>query len=103
MTGRSAGGLVSGRPHGLDELRNHEGWRNNPPNTNSNGIGDMFLLVKGAKHGLIKGEAQDTQLDGSKSGLVVGMQGKPSLGGAPSARPRCDLKIASGSTPRPPR
>ena len=25
------------------------------------GVGDMFLLVKGAQHGLIKGEAQDEQ------------------------------------------
>jgi type VI secretion system secreted protein Hcp len=68
-----------------------------PPNTNSNGIGDMFLLVKGAKHGLIKGEAQDTQ---HKDEIEVlswswGMQGKPSLGGgaATGKASMHDLKI----------
>jgi type VI secretion system secreted protein Hcp len=43
----------------------------------------MFLSVKGAKHGQINGEAQDSQ---HKSEIEVlgwswGMQGKPSLGG----------------------
>jgi type VI secretion system secreted protein Hcp len=68
-----------------------------PPNTNSNGLGDMFLLVKGAKHGLIKGEAQDTQ---HKDEIEVlswswGMQGKPSLGGgaATGKASMHDLKI----------
>jgi type VI secretion system secreted protein Hcp len=68
-----------------------------PPNTNSNGIGDMFLLVKGAKHGLIKGESQDTQ---HKDEIDVlswswGMQGKPSLGGgaATGKASMHDLKI----------
>jgi type VI secretion system secreted protein Hcp len=68
-----------------------------PPNTNSNGIGDMFLLVKGAKHGLIKGESQDTQ---HKDEIDVlswswGMQGKPSLGGgaATGKASMQDLKI----------
>jgi len=68
-----------------------------PPNTNSNGIGDMFLLVKGAKHGLIKGEAQDTQ---HKDEIEVlswswGMQGKPSLGGGAASGKASmhDLKI----------
>jgi len=68
-----------------------------PANTNSNGIGDMFLLVKGAKHGLIKGEAQDTQ---HKDEIEVlswswGMQGKPSLGGGAASGKASmhDLKI----------
>ena len=47
------------------------------------GIGDMFLMVKGAKCGLIKGEAQD---DVHKGEIEVlrwswGMQAKSSLGG----------------------
>jgi type VI secretion system secreted protein Hcp len=47
------------------------------------GVGDMFLSVKGAKSGLIKGEAQD---DVHKGEIEVlrwswGMQAKPSLGG----------------------
>jgi type VI secretion system secreted protein Hcp len=45
--------------------------------------GDMFLMVKGARCGLIKGEAQD---DAHKGEIEVlswswGMQAKPSLGG----------------------
>jgi len=57
----------------------------------------MFLLVKGAKHGLIKGEAQDTQ---HKDEIEVlswswGMQGKPSLGGGAASGKASmhDLKI----------
>jgi len=47
----------------------------------SGGAGDMFLMVKGAKHGLIKGESPDTQ---HKDEIEVlswswGMQAKPSL------------------------
>ena len=47
------------------------------------GTGDMFLLVKGARCGLIKGEAQD---DAHKGEIEVlrwswGMQAKTSLGG----------------------
>jgi type VI secretion system secreted protein Hcp len=47
------------------------------------GVGDMFLKVKGAKHGPIKGESQG---DGHKGEIDVlgwswGMQAKPSLGG----------------------
>src|SRR2546423_11986767 len=47
------------------------------------GVGDMFLMVKGAKCGLIKGEAQD---DVHKGEIEVlrwswGMQAKSSLGG----------------------
>ena len=47
------------------------------------GVGDMFLMVKGAKCGLIKGEAQD---DIHKGEIEVlrwswGMQAKTSLGG----------------------
>jgi type VI secretion system secreted protein Hcp len=54
-----------------------------PPNTTTSGIGDMFLMVKGAKHGVIKGESQDSQ---HKDEIEVlswswGMQGKPILGG----------------------
>ena len=43
----------------------------------------MFLMVKGAKHGLIKGESQDTQHKGEIDvlGWSWGMQGKPNLGG----------------------
>jgi type VI secretion system secreted protein Hcp len=43
----------------------------------------MFLMVKGAKHGVIKGESQDTQHKGDIDvlGWSWGMQGKPSLGG----------------------
>ena len=49
----------------------------------SNGSGDMFLMVKGAKHGLIKGESQDTQHKGEIDVLSWswGMQARPSLGG----------------------
>jgi type VI secretion system secreted protein Hcp len=49
----------------------------------SNGTGDMFLMVKGAKHGLIKGEAQDDQHKGEIEVVSWswGMQAKPSLGG----------------------
>jgi type VI secretion system secreted protein Hcp len=47
------------------------------------GAGDMFLMVKGARHGLIKGEAQD---ESHKEEIEVlrwswGMQARPSLGG----------------------
>ena len=43
----------------------------------------MFLMVKGAKHGLIKGESQDAQHKGEIDvlGWSWGMQGKPNLGG----------------------
>ena len=49
----------------------------------SMGAGDMFLSVKGAKHGAINGEAQDTVHKGEIEvlGWSWGMQGKPSLGG----------------------
>ena len=49
----------------------------------SDAAGDMFLMVKGAKHGLIKGESQDTQHKGEIDVLSWswGMQAKPSLGG----------------------
>ena len=63
----------------------------------SNGTGDMFLLIKGAKHGLIKGESQDAQ---HKDEIEVlswswGMQGKPSLGGGAASGKASvhDLKI----------
>ncbi len=43
----------------------------------------MFLMVKGAKHGLIKGEAEDNDHKGEIEVLSWswGMQGKASLGG----------------------
>ena len=47
------------------------------------GTGDMFLMVKGAKHGLIKGESQDDQHKGEIEVVSWswGMQAKPALGG----------------------
>ncbi len=57
----------------------------------------MFLMVKGAKHGVIKGEAQDSA---HKSEIEVlswswGMQGRPALGGggASGKATMNDLKI----------
>ncbi len=52
----------------------------------SGAAGDMFLLVKGAKHGLIKGEAQDDKHGGEIEVVSWswGMQGKPSFGGGPA-------------------
>ena len=49
----------------------------------SGGAGDMFLMVKGAKHGVIKGESQDGQHKGEIDVLSWswGMQAKTSLGG----------------------
>jgi type VI secretion system secreted protein Hcp len=69
--------------------------------------GDMFLMVKGAKGGVINGEAQD---DAHKGEIEVlswswGMQGKASLGGGNAAGKAAmhDLKITkrvdSASTP----
>jgi len=47
------------------------------------GAGDMFLMVKGAKHGVIKGESQDGQHKGEIEILSWswGMQAKTNLGG----------------------
>jgi type VI secretion system secreted protein Hcp len=47
------------------------------------GVGDMFLMVKGARHGVIKGESQDDQHKGEIDVVSWswGMQAKPSLGG----------------------
>ena len=47
------------------------------------GAGDMFLMVKGAKHGLIKGESQDGQHKGEIEVLSWswGMQAKANIGG----------------------
>ena len=63
----------------------------------SNGTGDMFLMVKGAKHGLIKGEAQDDQHKGEIEVVSWswGMQAKPSLvGGTASGKATInDLRI----------
>ncbi len=52
----------------------------------SAGSGDMFLMVKGAKHGLIKGESQDEQHKGEieVTSWSWGMQGRPHLGGGAS-------------------
>ena len=49
----------------------------------SSGAGDMFLMVKGAQHGLIKGESQDDQHKGEIDVLSWswGMQAKAALGG----------------------
>jgi type VI secretion system secreted protein Hcp len=71
------------------------------------GVGDMFLMVKGAKHGLIKGESQDDQHKGEIDVLSWswGMQGRPTLGGgvATGKATMHDLKIVkkvdSASTP----
>jgi type VI secretion system secreted protein Hcp len=61
------------------------------------GSGDMFLMVKGAKHGLIKGESQDDQHKGEIDVLSWswGMQGKPTLGGGSASGKAAinDLKI----------
>jgi type VI secretion system secreted protein Hcp len=73
----------------------------------SSGAGDMFLMVKGAKHGLIKGESQDDQHKGEIDVLSWswGMQGKPTLGGGAATGKATihDLKIVkrvdSASTP----
>jgi len=53
------------------------------PVSGASGAGDMFLSVKGAKHGPINGEAQDDQHKNEIEvlGWSWGMQGKPSLGG----------------------
>jgi type VI secretion system secreted protein Hcp len=49
----------------------------------SAGTGDMFLMVKGAKHGLIKGESQDDQHKGEIDVISWswGMQAKQNIGG----------------------
>jgi type VI secretion system secreted protein Hcp len=49
----------------------------------SGGAGDMFLMVKGAKHGLIKGESPDDQHKGEIEVVSWswGMQAKVSIGG----------------------
>jgi type VI secretion system secreted protein Hcp len=63
----------------------------------SGGLGDMFLMVKGAKHGLIKGESQDTQHKGEIDILSFswGMQAKTNLaaGTATGRASVHDLKI----------
>ena len=57
----------------------------------SGGAGDMFLMVKGAKHGLIKGESQDDQHKGEieVAELVLGHAGAsdPRRRHAPPGRP----------------
>jgi type VI secretion system secreted protein Hcp len=63
----------------------------------SGGAGDMFLMVKGAKHGVIKGESHDSDHKGEIDVLSWswGMQGRPSLGGggASGKATNNDLKI----------
>ena len=55
----------------------------NDGRSSASGSGDMFLMVKGAKGGVIKGEAQD---DAHKGEIDIlswswGMHARPSLGG----------------------
>jgi len=61
------------------------------------GAGDMFLMVKGARSGLIKGEAHDDQHKGEIEVLSWswGMQAKSSLGGgaATGKASISDLKV----------
>ena len=63
----------------------------------SGGVGDMFLMVKGAKHGVIKGESQDDKHKGEIEVLSWswGMQGRPSLGGGAASGKATinDLKV----------
>jgi type VI secretion system secreted protein Hcp len=62
----------------------------------SAGSGDMFLMVKGASHGLIKGEAQDDKHKGEIEVLSWswGIQGRASpTGGATGKAVMYDLKI----------
>lgn len=59
------------------------------PNTGPvSGYGDMFLSIKGAKSGVIKGESQDTahadEID--VISWTWGMQGKATLGGGTAAK-----------------
>ena len=71
------------------------------------GTGDMFLMVKGAKHGLIKGESQDDQHKGEIDVLSWswGMVAKVNIGGgtATGKATMNDLRIVkrvdSASTP----
>ena len=58
--------------------RNHRRLNNVTSNV-SGGAGDMFLMVKGAKHGLIKGESQDDKHKGEIDVLSWswGMQRRP--------------------------
>jgi type VI secretion system secreted protein Hcp len=73
----------------------------------SAGAGDMFLMVKGAKHGLIKGESHDDQHKGEIDivSWSWGMQAKASLGGGVATGKATinDLRIVkrvdSASTP----
>jgi type VI secretion system secreted protein Hcp len=61
------------------------------------GTGDMFLLVKGARTGVIKGESQDERHKGEVEvlGWSWGMQVKGSLGGGQAAGKASmhDLKV----------
>jgi type VI secretion system secreted protein Hcp len=62
-----------------------------------NGAGDMFLMVKGAKHGVIKGEAHD-DVHGEEIEVLRwswGMQARPSLGGGAASGKAAvnDLKV----------
>lgn len=68
-----------------------------PPLTSPGGAGDMFLMVKGAKFGVIKGESQDAAHPDEIQVLrwSWGMQSKSSLdaGTAMGRATRNDLKI----------
>jgi type VI secretion system secreted protein Hcp len=59
---------------------------NDPGSGKTPGAGDMFFKVKGAKHGAIEGESQDSKHKGEIEVLSWswGMQGKSSLGGGPA-------------------
>ena len=66
------------------------------PTTPSAGAGDMFLFVKGAKSGVIKGEAQDAthQDEINVISWSWGMQGLRDLSGVTKGRARVqELKI----------
>ena len=73
----------------------------------SGGAGDMFLMVKGAKHGVIKGESQDDQHKGEIEVVSWswGMQAKANIGGGTATGKATinDLRIVkrvdSASTP----
>ena len=78
-----------------------------PGKGSESGLGDMFLSVKGAKSGLIKGEAQDGA-HANEIDVVSwswGMQARPTLGGGQASGKAVinDLRIVkrvdSASTP----
>ena len=64
------------------------------------GAGDMFLMVKGAKNGVIKGESQDSTHKGEIDILSWswGMQAKPTLGGGTATGEAELIGIIIGTT-----